>query len=740
MSSTHARPAGLAARVGGWSARHSKTVLAGWIAFVVVAFMAGNAVGAKKLTPADQFNGSSGRAEKVLEQQFPTPAHEAVLIHSATLDATDPAFRATILDARRRLAAIPVVTNLRAATDPHSAGMVSADKHTALVQFDITGKSDTAQNRIKPVENVVAAIGRAHPGMRVEEFGDASVGAQINAWIQNDLKKAETLSLPVTLGILILAFGALVAAGVPVLLAISAVFATLGLVALPSHIFPISDNTSIVITLIGMAVGVDYSLFYLKREREERHAGRDAVSAVEVASATSGRAILVSGFTVMVAMAGQFLTGDKGSSSFAVGTIMVVAVAMIGSLTALPAMLSLLGSKVDRGRIRIPGLRRRRAYSSESRVWSAVLSRVLARPGISAALAVAVLLAIAAPALQFKVHNTGTTDLPPNLPGYTVLKHMEQAFPNSEAPATVVIQAPDTRDPRVVAAVSRLERQALASHQVTQPIDVTSNSRHTVTVVNMPLVGNGSDQASNNALTALRDRIVPATVGSVPGVSANITGETAIDRDQMSMLKHNAPLVFLFVLSLAFVLLLATFRSIVIPIKAIALNLLSVAAAYGVLVFVFQDGHGASLLGFTKTGGVAPWLPLFLFVILFGLSMDYHVFILSRIKELRDGGMSTDQAIERGIKTTAGVVTSAAMVMVGVFSIFITLSLVDFKEFGVGLAAAILIDATIIRGVLLPATMSLLGEWNWYMPRSLSWLPKIGHGAAHTPLPEASGD
>jgi putative drug exporter of the RND superfamily len=353
---------------------------------------------------------------------------------------------------------------------------------------------------------------------------------------------------------------------------------------------------------------------------------------------------------------------------------------------------------------------------------------------------VAVLGAIAAPAMHLKVHNTSLADVPPNVPGYTVLHHLQSEFPSSEAPAVVVVQAHDTTAPAVTAALSDLRRQALAGGQVHEPITVTTNAAHTVTVMNMPLAGTGNNPASNRALDALRGSLIPHTLGQVGGVTADVTGDTAINHDQRALLVRNTPLVFGFVLTLAFLLLLVTFRSIVIPIKAIVLNLLSVAAAYGVLVAVFQDGHGASLLGFTPNGGIAPWLPLFLFVILFGLSMDYHVFILSRIRELVDGGTPTDEAVARGIKSTAGVVTSAAVVMVGVFSIFVSLSLIDFKEFGVGLATAILIDATIIRGVLLPATMTLLGEWNWYLPRPLRWLPNLHGQAERTPAMEVCGD
>ena len=309
---------GFAARVGSWSARHKKSVLGGWLMFVVLSVVIGGMVGTTTLTNAQQSNGESGRAERAMEQHFPLRAHESTLIHSARYSPGDPQFRAVIADVAKRLHAVPVVTDLQSPTGAHS-GLVSKTGHDALVQFQITGASEDASDKLAPVTAAVTAAQKAHPSFRIEEIGDASIGAQINDSINADLSRAETMSLPITLLILIIAFGALVAAGVPVILAISCVIATMGLVAIPSHVFPMSETTGIVVTLIGMAVGVDYSLFYLKREREERAAGRDERSAIEVASATSGRAILISGLTVMAAMAGQFLTGDAVSASFACG-------------------------------------------------------------------------------------------------------------------------------------------------------------------------------------------------------------------------------------------------------------------------------------------------------------------------------------------------------------------------------------------------------------------------------------
>jgi uncharacterized membrane protein YdfJ with MMPL/SSD domain len=741
LSQPQVQPQGIAGRIGTWSAQNKKKVLLGWIVFVVLSVIGGGQLTSNELTDADSFAGESGRAEKTLEKSFPEAAvaSEMLIIHSKTQTVGSPKFDAAVKDIAATVKAVPVVTRMHTPAD--TDGLVSDDRHTAMVSFEIKGKKDDASGKIGPVKAAVKDAQGAHPELRVEQFGDASVGAEMDKWIQNDLHKAETMSIPVTLIILLIAFGAIVAAGVPVLFAASAVIATVGLLSVPSQVFPIDQYAAILVTLIGMAVAVDYSLFYLRREREERAKGRSEIDAVAIASSTSGRTILISGVTVMAAMAGQFLTGDKAGTSNAVGTIMVVAVAMLGSITALPAMLALLGRHVDKGRIRIPFRRRNktdRPQIRESRFWNFILDRVLRRPLVAALGALAILLLIASPALHFKVHQTGINDLPPDMPGYTVMKHMQDAFPSNNAGATVVITADNVNAPEVKQAIADLEQTAKESGQVTPPFDTRVSSDGKVAAVDMQLVGDGQNQASKDALNTLRNEIIPSTVGTVHGLDANVSGTTAINEDSSAQLARTAPLIFAFVLAMAFVLMLVTFRSIVVPIKAIILNLLSVAAAYGVLVWVFQDGHGSSWLGFAPTGGVTPWLPTFLFVILFGLSMDYHVFILSRVKELVDGGMSTEDAVAQGIKSTASVVTGAAAVMVAVFGIFATLSLVDLKEFGVGLAVAVLIDATIIRGVLLPATMKLLGERNWWLPSPLRWLPEFRHEVAPAPRLEGS--
>ena len=599
--------------------------------------------------------------------------------------------------------------------------------------FDIRGSPDDASSKIAPILAAVDGAKAAHPDLFIGTFGETSADEEINESVGKDLERAGLLSLPVTIVVLVVVFGALVAAGIPLLLALTAVLATMGLLAMPSQIWPMDENVSAVVLLIGLAVGVDYSLFYLKREREERAAGRSERAALEAAAATSGRSVLISGVTVIIAMAGMFLTGDEAFGSFALGTIMVVAIAVLGSLTVLPALLSRLGDRVNS--VRIPLLHRLQRRDG-GRFWGWTVDRVLRRPLLSAVASAGLLVALALPALGMKTVVPGAESLPKDLAVVQTYDRLQDAFPGEQEPAVVVVQARSI-DERVEAAIDELGRRAVATGAAHEPITTDVNRSGTVARVELPIAGTGSDSESFEALATLRNEVVPKTVGALDGVQAGVTGETAFAKDFGDAMRDKAPLVFVFVLGLAFLLMLVAFRSVVIAVKTIVLNLLSVAAAYGVLVLVFQHGLASGLLGVEYTEGVMAWLPVFMFVILFGLSMDYHVFILSRIREAYDRGMRTEDAIAYGIKSTAGVVTSAAIVMVFVFSIFATLSLIMMKQFGVGLATAVLIDATIVRGVLLPATMKLLGEWNWYLPRWLGWLPKVKLEGATTPAPEA---
>src|SRR4051812_9037414 len=711
---------GAAGRAVG-SSRHRRKAFWGWLAFVVVVFALGNAVGTTQISDVDQFSGESHRAEVALDRAGLRPVKEVVFLQSDKLTATDPEFRAAVADVTRRLSQLKYVEHLRA---PSGADDVSADGHAALVNFQIAGDSNEARDRVDPSLAAVAAAQAQHPALDIEQFGGASASKAINKVIGEDLAKAGELSLPVTLIILTLTFGTLVAAGVPLLIGITSVMAALGLIALPSSLLPVDANLAAVVLMIGLAVGVDYSLFYLRREREERAAGRSENAALIAAAATSGRAVLISGVTVIVAMAGMFISGDKTFISFAEGAILVVAIAMFASLTVLPAMLSWLGDRVEKGRI--PVLGRRRDPAGRGRFWVGLTGGVMRRPGLSIVLAGGLLVLLAVPALQMKVVTSGIDQLPQDLPIIKTYDKVRAVFPSQGVTATVVVQADDVHSAATAAGIAALRRRFAGAVTFTRGTEVSYSADGTVAQIDVPTPGNGTDAPSVRGLDELRDTIIPATVGRVDGTTVNVSGDAAGSRDFADQLNSRLPLIFAFVFGLAFLLLLVTFRSIVIPIKAIILNLLSIGAAYGILVLVFQKGNGESLIGFTAIGGVTNWLPLFLFVVLFGLSMDYHVFILSRVRELHDRGLSTDEAVRLGIASTAGTVTSAAAVMVGVFAVFVTLSFLDFKELGLGLAAAVLIDATIVRGILLPASMTLLGDWNWYLPRWLQWLPRVG--------------
>jgi RND superfamily putative drug exporter len=717
----------IAARMGRWSASHWKTAVFGWLAFVVAASYIGMNVGMKNLKDEDYSTGQSHKADLILKKGFPQsdPQTEFVLVQSTKLSVNAAAFRATVNDVVGAVKDNPNIKNLKS---PYAAGngdQVSDDRSTAMVTFDVKGSYDDATKKIDPIEAAVAKVAVDHPGFYVGEAGAISSGKALDKMFNDQLKLAGERSIPITIIVLLLVFGALVAVGVPLLLALSGVVATIGLVALPSHLVPMDQNVAAVVLLIGLAVGVDYSLFYLKREREERAAGKSSRAALEAAAATSGRSVLISGLTVMIAMAGMMFSGDKSYLGFGIATMMVVGIAMLGSLTVLPAMLSKLGDRVDKGKI--PFLHRLRRDSGENRFWKKVLSPAMRRPGIAAAVAGGALLLMALPVLHLHTAQSGLDALPNSAPTVSTIKKVQDEFSNGTAAQSLVAVKADADAPATQHAIAALKAKAVAAGITSGSIDTDVNASHTVVRVDIPLVGEGTDDTSLAALNTLRNDVLPATIGKLDGAEYGVTGPTATSADENALLKAKAPIVFGFVLVFAFLLLLVTFRSLVVAAKAIVLNLLSVGAAYGVLVAVFQWGWGAGLLGFTSNGGIAQWLPIFMFVILFGLSMDYHVFILSRVREAYDRGMSTADAVEHGIATTAGVVSSAALVMVGAFAVFALMPILDMKEMGIGLAAAVLIDATIVRAVLLPATMKLLGDWNWYLPKWLEWLPRLEH-------------
>jgi uncharacterized membrane protein YdfJ with MMPL/SSD domain len=719
----HARK-NIAARAAQWSSNHRKLAIWGWLATVVALvgiFLGAGLVERKDISTVDSFSGESQQAERALTDAGLRPTEEVLLVQSDSVSARDPAFEAIVARSAAALRETPHVANV--ATPNQGGGAISEDGHSVLIDFEIAGPEKDVAENVVDSEETVAGLNGSEPGFSVEQFGAGSSEQSLEDAFAADLGKAGMISLPLTLLILVIALGALVAAGVPLILALTGVLATMAMVVVPSLLFPLDGNIDALILLIGLAVGVDYSLFYMRREREERASGKSPHESLMAAAATSGRAVMISGITVMIAMSGMFLTGEATFESFAVATVTVVAVELFVSLLVLPAVLAWLGDRVQKGRM--PFLGKRRERSGSGGVWRRVVTAVTRRPLVSAIASAGLLIALAIPALSMETTQTSTDDMPQNLPVMQTYDRYTEAFPDKANVNEVVVEAGDVRGGEGDAVVDQIVGAAERSETFIGAPTITYSDDGTVANVAVPSEGNGTDGASVAALDELRDVIVPSALAGASGVEANVTGGAASTEDFAQVISERLPLVIAFVLGLAFLLMLFTFRSIVVPIKAIILNLLSVGAAYGVLVMAFQWGWAESLLGFESNGGVTSWLPVFLFVILFGLSMDYHVFILSRVRELYDRGMSTDEAVREGISQTAGTVTSAAAVMIAVFSVFATLSFLDFKEMGVGLAVAVLIDATIIRGVLLPATMKLLGERNWYLPGFLERMPQL---------------
>ncbi|MEY9856077.1 RND superfamily putative drug exporter [Catenulispora sp. GAS73] len=742
-----ARERSVAAALGGWSARHRKTAVFGWLLFVVLATVVGGAVGQQGLTDAQNGVGSSAQALQILQNAgLSDPASEMVLVHSASQTADTPSFRTAV---NAVVSGVQSTGQSAPIQSPYNAGLISKDGHYALVVFDVVGAPDKASDHAQPILDAVAKVRAQNPDMKFDEFGDASGQKWLNDSLGKDFKRAEWTAVPLAFGILLVAFGALIAAVLPVLLAVTAFVAALGLLDLVSHAIPVASTSTSVMLLMGLAVGVDYCLFYLRRERQERAAGRSPQEALNVAAATSGHSVLVSGITVMVAMAGMFLTGMHIFDGFALASILVVAIAMLGSVTVLPALLSMLGDRIDWGRRKNrrhrsgrqtgaagPAYAAGQAYpgspahpaglaqpvslaqptaAKPGRIWNATMAKVLNHPKSFAALATGALVVLAIPALGMKTQSLGVNQLlPSSSPLVQTYNEISAEFPASPSPGMIVVQTPDVAAPAVTQAVEAFKTQAAAVGALgSGPVQVTPYPAQHVLKILFPVAGRDADAQAVSAIREISDTIVPHTFGAIPHTTAATGGSLALSTDFNRQLDRSLLPVFVFVVSVTFLLMLFAFRSWVIAATAIVLNLLSTAAAYGVMVAVFQHGWGAGLVGTKPVGALESWIPLFVFVVLFGLSMDYHVFVVSRIREARDRGLSTKDAVAHGLRATAGAITSAAAIMVAVFAVFGTLDMQDFKQLGVGLAVAILLDATVIRVVLLPTVMILLGERNW---------------------------
>ena len=579
----------------------------------------------------------------------------------------------------------------------------------------------------------VAEAQAASDGFEILIGGDASINKEASEIVEEDFGFALFLNLPITFVILILAFGALAAAFVPLSLAVAAVITASGILAVISQRYPLSEVYSEIVLLMGLATGIDYALFVISRFRRERRAGRSKEEALLVATSTSGQAVVFAGVTVLLAICGMFLVGDVIFSSLGLSAIVVVALAVIMSVTLLPALLAMLGDNVNW--LRVPFLDR---GGEGGGLWGFISDRVLARPAAVAAVTLVALLAMAAPVVTFNLGFNGAKGLPDDVDAKKAVVALEENFTlGLITPAQVVVDAGKDENvfaPEVQSHVEELVELVQAETVSAgnpdapygAPIQTDINDAGDTELIQIPLNADIGEDKAIDAVNRIRNDFIPAAgFGNSPD-RALVTGATAGNIDFRDNIMFRTPFVWAFVLGLAFTVLLVTFRSIVIAVKALILNSLSVGAAYGLLVLVFQEGWLLERpLGFEATGIIESWLPLFLFSILFGLSMDYHMFIMSRIKEAYEKGASSDEAIAIGVKATAGTITSAAAIMVAVAVIFVFTRNIGIKQFGFGLATAIFIDATVIRSILLPASMKLLGEWNWYLPSWLRWLPQI---------------
>ncbi|OSP43301.1 MULTISPECIES: MMPL family transporter [unclassified Streptomyces] len=705
-------------RIARWSATHPWSAIGLWAVFVAACLFLGGAAGTNALGDEESGVRESGLAGRIVHSgDFPEKAEENVLITAADGRSLDPA--------AAQDAAADVTRRMKTLTGVESVGRPVASPNGGALLVPVTMKGDTenADRRIQPLLDASAATEDAHEGLRVEQVGTGSTAKGLSDTLGEDFERAELISLPLTLLILLVVFGAIIAAGVPVVLALSCVGAAIGLSTLASHVLPETSAVSNVILLMGMAVGVDYSLFYLKREREERRTGKSHVDAIEVAAKTSGHTVVVSGTTVIVSMSGLYLADEATFASLATGSIIVVAVAVPASLTVLPALLAKLGRWVDRPRV--PFLWRLTMRSGESRVWPALLRPALSKPVVTLVMSVGALLLLAVPALEMNLKQPGSDDLSRDIPVVRAMDRLTEAFPSKGTVHKVAVRAPAAQAGEVRSALrSLLERTAdheLFAHDTTP--EIKESADHRVHTVDVGTPHQPKSAGARDSLALLRGWL-PRAVADVPDAESAVGGKVAQGADFTAHLEERMPYVVGFVLLLTFATMVLIFRSVAVALSAIVLNLLSAAASFGVLVAVFQHTWAEGLLDFRSSGAVVSWLPLFLFVVLFGLSMDYHVFVVSRIREVALTGASTRDAVRQGITRSAGVVTSAAVVMVGVFGIFGTLSMVEFKQLGVGLAAAILLDAVVIRIYVLPALMTVLGKWNWWP----AGIPGGGHG------------
>jgi RND superfamily putative drug exporter len=722
---------GFTGQITGAAARHPWRTLGLWVVLVVAAFAVS---GTANLSDPGTSGTEATKAEDLIEDRLreETPPEEFVIVESQTATVDDVAFSGLVDSLVTDLRALEEVESVVSYQDG-TEGLVSGDGHVALIMTELTGDEEDAADTAEPLVDVVEAVDGTE-GFRVTTVGFGSVGGEIDTLLAETLEQGELIGIVVALVILLIVFGAAVAAGLPIIIALLSIFVAVGATALVSNVMDMSQFIVFIITMIGLAVGIDYSLFIVHRFREERARGREKIEAITTAGATASRTVFFSGMAVAISLAGMLIMPHGTFRSFGVGAILVVVATVLAALTLLPAVLGLLGDRVNW--LTLPFIGRRAEAETTGGLWGLITNAVTARPVISVAVTAALLVAAAVPILNLNLGELGISILPEDSNQRHAFSVLNEEFLDGVLTGDIVIDAPDVNSPAVQSGIADLTT-SLDEDGFFGASEIETNESGDLALLTVAMPGDFSSPESKSALKRLRNDYIPAAFDDTAEVS--VGGPTARNVDSVQTQKDYLPFVFMFVLGFSFLLLLVVFRSIVVPLKAVALNLLSVGAAYGILVLVFQEVIGNEVFGFRESPIIQDWLPLFLFAILFGLSMDYHVFLLSRIKERYDETGDNTASVAFGLRQTAGIITGAALIMMVVFAGMASGELVTFQQVGFGLAVAIILDATIIRMVLVPASMELLGDWNWYFPSWLEWLPEIHIEGAEVASVAANG-
>lgn len=709
-----------------FSSRRPWIVVGAWIIVLILAIGASSQLLEDALTTdVNLTNGPEAVvAADLIEERLGSQegsSSEIVVFLSETLDVDDAAFQSTVEDTLNRINALGL-DDVSTVADFYSTGdesLVSEDRGTTIAFVTVN-----EEESLKEVREVVHEASGEN-GVTVMLTGLLSVNTEFNEIAEEDLQKGEGIGLIAALIILAIVFGALTAAVIPIILALFSIAIAIGLTALVGQATDLTFFIVNIITMMGLAVGIDYSLFVVSRYREERRKGVPKFEAITMSGSTATRAVVFSGMTVVLALLGMVIMPDTVFTSLGIGAIIVVVVAVLSSMTLLPAVLGLLGDNINRLRVPVIGakLNQPESVSGGQSAWDRIINAVMKRPAVSLVVAVAILVAAAIPFFDIQTGVSGVENTPEGTEARDAFVIVQEKFGfGQDSPAIVVIDG-DPNSHFVQDGVASLQ-QAIANDSVFGEAQVEVYEEQSLTVVRSRISGDPFSQNSFDSIERLRDEIVPASFGANSS-DVLVGGETAFMYDWLDNVAAYTPIIFAFVLSLSFILLAVAFRSIVVPFTSIIMNLLSVGAAYGLVVLVFQKGVGASLLGFQEVESIEAWLPLFLFSILFGLSMDYHVFLLSRIREHYDRTGDNTEAIRFGLRTTAGLITGAAVIMVAVFGGFALGRMPAMQQMGFGLAIAVFIDATIVRSMLVPSVMRLLGNFNWYLPGWLNWLPDV---------------